>query len=535
MRRTQTAAVLLLLAGLHAGCSDDDQGNDTIRDPSSSPDAGKDAASTTDARAVDASGSSDAQVARTDAQTGAASDAGRSPDGAPAERVQDTRVFTISPTFMPLQPIAGSTVETHRFSGMLDGSAYHVEVPKQNWNGILVMYAHGYPGAVTTVSVSPMPLRQHVIEKGYAWAASSYSKAYYDVRAGVEDTNKLANAFSSIAMQNGVSLEKPKKYYIWGHSMGGHVAAAAVEREAIATAQNKVTYAASLPLCGVVGDTELFNYFAAYQVAAHQLGGVPLTGMLYADYAPVRTQLQSALFSSFPASAMDTTPVVAKPGVGETLQGIVMNLTGGKRPMFDIGFAGGALQQTLWNTFNGDGKINGVLNKAVTDTRQIVYQFDDKAELSAEEKAFNDMAYKVVPEPEANPLRSDGVRWIPVVNGAFDVPVLALHTLGDIYVPFLMEQIYRKRADAKGNADRLVQRAIRGVGHCDFTQAEQVEAFDALAAWEQNGVKPEGDDVLNPAIVGADDYGCKFSRPPEPGTTDPRVAGRLTATPCPMK
>jgi hypothetical protein len=256
--------------------------------------------------------------------------------------------------------------------------------------------------------------------------------------------------------------------------------------------------------------------------------------MPYADYAPVRMQVQAALFSSFPASATDTTPVAVKPGVGETLKTIVMNLTGGKRPMFDIGFAGPALQQTIWNTFNGDGKINGILNKAVTDTRNVVYQLDTNVEVSPDERAFNDMAYKIVPEPEANPIRSDGVRWIPVVNGDFDVPVLAIHTLGDIYVPFVMEQIYRKRADAKGKGDRLVQRAMRGVGHCDFTQPEQTEAFDALAAWEQTGVKPEGDDVLTPAVVAADDYGCKFSRPPMAGSTDPRTAGRLTAPACPQ-
>lgn len=534
MRRPQNAAVLLILASLYAGCSDDDnEGKDTTGNPSTRADAAVDASSAVDARARDAAGAMDAQPPRTDASS--ASDAARLPDGALAERIQDTRVFTISPMFTPLQPIADFAIETHRFSGTLEDSAYHIEVPKQNWNGILVMYAHGYPGAVTTVNVQPAPMRQHLIEKGYAWAASSYGKAYYDVRAGVEDTNKLANAFNTIATQNGVTLEKPKKYYIMGHSMGGHVAAAAVEREAIATAKNKVSYAASLPMCGVVGDTELFNYFAAYQVAAHQLAGVPVSGMLFADYAPVRMQVQAALFATFPAGMTDTmTQVTVKPGPGEQLKNIVMNLTGGKRPTFDIGFAGPALQQTIWNTFNGDGKINGILNKAVTDTRHIVYQLDDNPELSAEEKAFNEKAYKVLPEPEANPIRNDGIRWIPVVNGEFDVPVLALHTLGDIYVPFVMEQIYRKRADMKGSGDRLVQRAIRGIGHCDFTPAEQTEAFDALAAWEQNGVKPEGDDVLTPNVVAAEDYGCKFSRPPMPGSTDPRSAGRLRAPPCPQ-
>ena len=115
-------------------------------------------------------------------------------------------------------------------------------------------------------------------------------------------------------------------------------------------------------------------------------------------------------------------------------------------------------------------------------------------------------------EPEANPKQPDGVRWVPVVNGEFDIPVVAIHTLGDLYVPFKMEQIYRQRAEAKGSAEHLVQRAIRGTGHCEFTAAEQIDAFDAMVKWEQEGVKPEGDDVLDPAVVGAADYGCKFTK-----------------------
>jgi hypothetical protein len=80
-----------------------------------------------------------------------------------------------------------------------------------------------------------------------------------------------------------------------------------------------------------------------------------------------------------------------------------------------------------------------------------------------------------------------------------------------MYVPFKMEQIYKRRADALGTSGLLVQRAIRGISHCDFTIAEQVAAFEAMVKWEQQGVKPEGDDVLTPAVVADPKYGCKFT------------------------
>jgi hypothetical protein len=113
--------------------------------------------------------------------------------------------------------------------------------------------------------------------------------------------------------------------------------------------------------------------------------------------------------------------------------------------------------------------------------------------------------------PDANRLRSDGLRWVPKTNAIISVPVVTIHTLGDMYVPFSMEQIYKRRADKMGTSNFLVQRAIRGVSHCDFTFTEQAAAFDAMTTWEQKGVKPAGDDVLTPATVADPKYGCKFT------------------------
>lgn len=56
--------------------------------------------------------------------------------------------------------------------------------------------------------------------------------------------------------------------------------------------------------------------------------------------------------------------------------------------------------------------------------------------------------------PDANRLRRDGLRWIPAVNGDFNVLVLSIHTLGSIYV----QQSYAKRALSK-SSKLLVQRA----------------------------------------------------------------------------
>ena len=97
-------------------------------------------------------------------------------------RPQDSRTFTpanpTATTFAAMAAAAGDTVDmstTSRWAGVLDGAAYLVEVPA-NWNGKLVMYAHGYAGTGATLGVGPPSIRRYLIQNGYAWAASSYSK-----------------------------------------------------------------------------------------------------------------------------------------------------------------------------------------------------------------------------------------------------------------------------------------------------------------------------------------------------------------------
>ena len=428
--------------------------------------------------------------------------------------MQDSRTYTLDPAHLPFGPMAGVTAETDRWHGVLNGAGYRIEVPK-NWNGRLVMYAHGYEGLDPVLKVSDVPIRRYLVENGYAWAASSFSKNGYDVRAGIEDTNALALAFNAIAVQNNRPLPQPSKIYIIGASMGGHVAAAAVERETLETANNKVRYNGALPMCAVVGDTELFSYATAYQLAAQYLAGVPATTFPVTDFASKEERIKSELWRVFPSVATDQ---------GRKLRAAFVNLTGGPRPIAEDSFRLKPMQDPVWRRFGDDGTIDGVLTKNVADTTGIVYQLDADPAQSAEEQTMNATILRVAAAPDANPRRNDGLRWVPKVNGQFDVPVVTLQSLGDLFVPFSMQQIYKRRAIANGSDRWLVQRAIRSPGHCDFTVAEQVEAFQSLVNWDVNGVKPAGDEVLDPAAVASANYGCAFTRnatgPDDPGALE---------------
>ena len=139
-------------------------------------------------------------------------------------------------------------------------------------------------------------------------------------------------------------------------------------------------------------------------------------------------------------------------------------------------------------------------------------QLDDDPAVSQEELAFNAAVLDVEGDLfAANPVRPDGVRALPVVGGRFDIPVVSIHTLGDLFVPFRMQQLYAERAAANGSADLLVQRAIRGPGHCGFALEEEIAAFEAMVRWEEEGIVPAGDEVLDPETVADPNYGCVFT------------------------
>jgi acetyl esterase/lipase len=417
-------------------------------------------------------------------------------------RPQDARSF-VPPTETTFAALTGTSVDTDRWSGVLNGAGYRVEVPKAGWNGKLVMWAHGYAGTGANLSVGTPIMRRYLLDNGYAWAASSYTKNYYDVRAGVEDTNALALNFTKIATLQGRTLAEPSKIFITGVSMGGHITAAAIEAEAAQTAVNKVKYAGAVPMCGVVGDNELFNYFAGYQVAAQQLSGFAMTKFPVTDFATLAPAIQATLWTTFPTQTNSQ---------GDKLKNIVMNFSGGARPFFAEGWSNAGNQGNVWASLGGDGTIGGILTQNVLDTTALTYKFDTTSPtLTPLETSFNASIFKITPTAGANRLRSDGLRWIPQVNGEFSVPVVSIHTLGDLFVPFKMEQVYRQRATAKGSDKWLVQRAVRDVGHCAFTAAEASAAFDAMLKWEAGGPKPSGDDVLTPAVLADPKYGCAYT------------------------
>ena len=398
--------------------------------------------------------------------------------GAPVKADKPPAYF-VDDTKLPFDALSGTT--TTRLWGVQGGAGYRIEVP-ENWNGDLVLYAHGFRGGGLELTVSNPPIRRYLVEHGFAWAASSYATNGYDVTQGVKDQHDLGTLFNGL-------VANPNRVYFTGTSMGGHITGVAIE-------QYRNAYDGAMPMCGVMGDNKLFDYFVENHLTAHALAGLDVPFPFPPGYSTTIVPQLRALFGA-------PFPQVLTP-LGQKYAGVVENLSGGKRPMFDPGFR---FAPTGGNFLLSQGAGGGEGTRTNVDT---VYQIDSDPALSAEEIALNASVRRIDLDPQAR--REQGLAGVPAISGSFTMPVLSMHTLGDLFVPFSMEQIYARRAAENGVADRLVTRAIRDINHCGFNTVEMERGFADLVRWVVDGVKPAGDDILSPAAVANPNFGCQFTQ-----------------------
>ena len=398
----------------------------------------------------------------------------------------------------PFTALVGATVHT----GIEDGAAYRIEVPA-HWNGRLVVYAHGYRGTGTVVYVDNPALRAHYVAAGFAWAASSYATNGYDVGQGVRDSYAMVGLFRQ------VTGHPARSVLMTGASMGGQVTAVMIEK-------HPHTFTGAMPYCGVLGDTSLFDYFLDANTTAAALAGVKISFPL-APGADYQDQWRTQVARILPALGVTAGQPPTLTAAGQTWSSVVERRTGGVRPGFDGAFAYWNAARSLdpladlpflFGLYPGlSGGTENIARGNVTGNQFTFYRSTDRFFPTAAEWKLNASVLRVRPTAPASPTL-DGV---PKVYGRPSIPVLSLHDVGDLFVPFSMEQVYAQRVAANGRSGLFVSRAIRGVGHCDFTTAELTRGFDDLVHWVDTGRRPAGDAILDRRAVASPAFGCRFT------------------------
>ena len=378
-------------------------------------------------------------------------------------------VLVTSPAARLSTPLAEAQRPAVGRSGILGGADYRIEVPA-NWNGGLVVYAHGIQRGSGRGDVRFPPISSHITDRGYAWIASGYRAREYLPHLFIEDLVALRDLFVK-------EIGPPRWSIIYGQSLGGHIVVASLEL-------HPGLYQGGLAECGLVDGIGIADYLNAYTAAAELIAGVPL--------------LDAPDQETFDAGLRAVVRVLGLPGSytprGRQFDSVVKYLMGADQMGHDLPLRLQGLQQRyLLNLRHRPRELDDAPpGTRAASTVHIRYRIDPGLGLTEEE--LNARVRRVRPvadarSPTANPVYAER-------TGRLTVPLLTLHETGDAWVPLSLEQSYRRRTIAAGTDRLLVQRVQRGPGHCAFDWPMRTQAFDDLVAWIERGVRPAGEDVL---------------------------------------
>jgi pimeloyl-ACP methyl ester carboxylesterase len=376
------------------------------------------------------------------------------------------------------------------FAGRYDGGLYRVEIP-DGWNGDLVLYAHGFRAtggeSGTLLRVGNPPIREHLVERGFAWAASSYRCNGYVPGHGLEDTRALVDLFAGLNEGRAA-----RRVYLTGTSMGGHVTLLGMH-------EYPTSFAGGLAMCPA--GPALFDFFAAVGAAAEVITGVQFT-----DDEPADEAARMAEILGGPPEYTEE---------GRQLASVQIEISGGTRP-----FALEGLSSRFLSNISGAALAGGVSpsNRAV-DTRAFTYAIEPGLGISA--AMLNDRARRLEGDPAVR--GPDGpYEELEPFDGGIERPLLTMHGTGDLFVPIFLQRTLKDAVTAAGTDDLLVQRIYRIPGHCGFSQPEMIRAFDDLVVWVASGDRPAGDDVS----ASLRDAGRAFTTPLRDGDPGTLGAGR---------
>jgi pimeloyl-ACP methyl ester carboxylesterase len=393
-------------------------------------------------------------------------------------------------------------------TGAIGAAVYDIEVPS-GWNGTLFLYSHGYvpPGGPKFAAASPSAdATAWLLGHHYAIAGSSYSSTGWALPDAFTDQIALLDYFEK-------HVGKTKRVIAWGTSLGGMVTAGLVQLY-------PDRFAAAMPMCGVLsGGIATWNLEldAAY---AFRTLLAPASNLQLTHITDPAANLQLALdiFNQAAATPAGRARIA--------LVAALIDLPGwfdprAPEPAPDD-FAAREAAQAQWESlvdfafafrFRSDLEQraggNPSWNTGVDYSHQLSISVDrDEVtalysaagiDLQADLRTLNAGA-RVAADPSAAAYLDRNISF----DGQLNIPVLTVHTTGDGLVIPPNEGAYANAVSAAGDGALLRQTFVHRAGHCAFTEAETVAAFQVLlkrldtGRWDDAALQPA---ALNAAAL----------------------------------
>jgi pimeloyl-ACP methyl ester carboxylesterase len=364
-----------------------------------------------------------------------------------------------------------------------DGATYLIQVPA-TWNGTLVLYSHGYvvPGSANPAEDVGDPLTgAWLLSNGYALAGSSYATTGWAVQQAIPDQLATVNTFDHL-------VGNPTRTIAWGHSLGGMITAGLIQ-----AAPQRFT--AALPMCGVLaGGVATWNVALDSAFAFQQLVG-PTSGLQVVNITnPANLAIAEGLLEAAQATPQGQARIALASALGD-LPGWFDPSSPEPAP---TDYTAQEANQFLWETevdgpfayaFRAELEARAGGNPSWTTGVNFAKQLSqsvDYAEVQALYRAAGlslsaDLAtLNAAPKITADPGAVAYLKHNVTYTGDISMPVLTLHTTGDGLVVNEAENAYKSAVDAAGDGQLLRQDFVSRAGHCSFTPAETIAAFQAL-------------------------------------------------------
>lgn len=375
-------------------------------------------------------------------------------------------------------PVATAAIPAD-VTGDIDGAPYRIVVPA-NWNGTLVVYAHGYrdladhPGEVDdrTAEASPTPaLEPYLLGQGYGLAGSAYKTNGWAVEEGVDDTVALVKHFKQ-------TVGKPNRTLLWGFSMGSVVTFDIAESGA-------GQFDGYLPACAVgAGSPRAWDGAGALSAAYAAAFGWPASWGTPADMRDdfdFEIEAATKIFFEvinpmnwgkweFLRLVTGAAPSSSPPPASNWM---FTNLSFSTEARAELERrAGGPIVQNLTHTYSLSPADKAYVQSLGADADGLLATMNAGRTVSA-----------------PNQSRKYLERFAEY-KGNIKHPVLTLHTQTDALVPPSHESAYAATVADAGRSDLLVQAFTNGNGHCNFTGPQLLTALGALDSWVATGTAP---------------------------------------------